>query len=93
MTSRFLFVKTSRDDIITLESLTPFCFEKTSARKMITSEFSVVLVGSWVESGKTCKNIDNRCLFYCIYRGWMPLEMTSYSKNFLYNNNICASLF
>ena len=46
-----------------------------------------------MESGKTCKDIDNRCLFYCIYHGWMPPEMASYSKNFLYNNNMCASLF
>ena len=37
-------------------TLTPFCLEKISLRKMVFKGFSSVFSGFWLESGKICKN-------------------------------------
>ena len=60
--------------------LTPFCMEKSNARKKAFCCFSGVSVSLLFESGKICKNTDHICLLRCMNTCLAPREMFEHSK-------------
>ena len=63
-----------RNDVRKL-TLTPFCFEKLSARKGIVNVYATFSARIMLKSGKICKNNDHTCLFHCIISCWVPRTM------------------